>query len=171
MFTTNDYCPHELETCHFKRHFKLYNSKEKHMEQHAKNMDKFNDHDFLPNFIDKYREMPCLWQVKNPFFNNKLKRNSLSTLLSTLPSTLPSTSDEASDVQPGPSTQEDVEEPSLSQGFYAKQHEFGKTMVQEFILIAFPSLKQLQLLLFLLVLVAYIICVTGNITIIILVRI
>ncbi|CAI9542745.1 unnamed protein product [Staurois parvus] len=44
-------------------------------------------------------------------------------------------------------------------------------MVQEFILFAFSSLKQLQLLLFFLVLVAYIICVTGNIIIIILVRI
>ncbi|XP_073465087.1 olfactory receptor 10A7-like [Aquarana catesbeiana] len=44
-------------------------------------------------------------------------------------------------------------------------------MVQEFILIAFSGLQQLQLLLFFLVLVAYIICVTGNITIIVLVRI
>ncbi|XP_073465086.1 olfactory receptor 2AP1-like [Aquarana catesbeiana] len=44
-------------------------------------------------------------------------------------------------------------------------------MVQEFILIAFSSLKQLQLLLFFLVLVAYIICVAGHITITILVRI
>ncbi|PIO12092.1 hypothetical protein AB205_0212650 [Aquarana catesbeiana] len=35
--------------------------------------------------------------------------------LSTLPSRLPSTSAEASDVQPGTSTQVDVEEPSLSQ--------------------------------------------------------
>ncbi|XP_073465085.1 olfactory receptor 10A4-like [Aquarana catesbeiana] len=44
-------------------------------------------------------------------------------------------------------------------------------MVQEFILIAFSSLKQLQLLLFFLVLIAFIICVTGNVTIIVLVRI
>ncbi|PIN97810.1 hypothetical protein AB205_0157600 [Aquarana catesbeiana] len=34
--------------------------------------------------------------------------------LSTLPSTLPSTSAETSDVQPGPSRQQHVEEPSLS---------------------------------------------------------
>ncbi|CAI9622306.1 unnamed protein product [Staurois parvus] len=43
-------------------------------------------------------------------------------------------------------------------------------MVQEFILIAFSSLKQLQILLFLFVLVSYIICVTGNLIIIVLIR-
>ncbi|PIO11900.1 hypothetical protein AB205_0201040 [Aquarana catesbeiana] len=36
--------------------------------------------------------------------------------LSSLPSTLPSTPAEASDAQPGPSRQQHVEEPSLSQG-------------------------------------------------------
>ncbi|XP_073465084.1 olfactory receptor 2AP1-like [Aquarana catesbeiana] len=44
-------------------------------------------------------------------------------------------------------------------------------MVQEFVLIAFSDLKELQLLLFLFALIAYTICVTGNITIIVLVRI
>ncbi|PIO05696.1 hypothetical protein AB205_0190120, partial [Aquarana catesbeiana] len=179
MFTTNDYCAHEPETCHFK----LYNSKEKHMEQHKQKMDRFNDHNFLPQFIDKYRELPCLWQVKHPFYTNKRKRQAaLDQLLNLVKlqiptaninylkvkigglrstynregkkvqdsmrsgaaaddiyvlrlwyydrlrflsdqteirpslSTYPSISDEASEVQPGPSTQEeDVEKPSMSQ--------------------------------------------------------
>ncbi|PIO11208.1 hypothetical protein AB205_0157750 [Aquarana catesbeiana] len=149
-------------------------------------MDGFNDHNFLPLFIDKYRELPCLWQVRHPHYNHKQKRQAAlekllelvkpvvptSTIpylkakigglrstylrerkkvtdsqrsraaaddvyvprlwyyerlrflsdqtevrksLSTLPSTLPSTPAEASDVQPGPFSQEEVEEPSLSQ--------------------------------------------------------
>ncbi|PIO10235.1 hypothetical protein AB205_0009490 [Aquarana catesbeiana] len=149
-------------------------------------MDGFNDHNFLPLFIDKYRELPCLWQVRNPHYNNKQKRqaalekllelvkpvvptatipylkNKIGVLRSTyprerkkvtdsqrsgaaaddvyvprlwyyerlrflsdhtevreslsiLPSTLPSTPAEASDVQPRPSSQEEVEEPSWSQ--------------------------------------------------------
>ncbi|PIO11553.1 hypothetical protein AB205_0099710 [Aquarana catesbeiana] len=48
-------------------------------------MDGFNDHNFLPLFIDKYREAAL------------------------------SVAAEASDVQPGTSSQEEVEEPSLSQ--------------------------------------------------------
>ncbi|XP_068110993.1 olfactory receptor 6P1-like [Hyperolius riggenbachi] len=43
-------------------------------------------------------------------------------------------------------------------------------MVQEFVLVAFTSLKQLQILLFVFILLAYIICITGNIVIILLVR-
>ncbi|PIO13323.1 hypothetical protein AB205_0160550 [Aquarana catesbeiana] len=149
-------------------------------------MDGFNDHNFLPLFIDKYRELPCLWQVKHPQYNNKQKRQAVlekllelvtpvvptatipylkakigglrSTYLrerkkvmdsqrsgaaaddiyvprlwyyerlrflsdqtgvreslSTLPSTLPSTPAEASNVQPGTSSQEEMEEPSWSQ--------------------------------------------------------
>ncbi|PIO10441.1 hypothetical protein AB205_0090050 [Aquarana catesbeiana] len=149
-------------------------------------MDGFNDHNFLPLFIDKYRELPCLWQARHPHYNNKQKRQAalekllelvkpvvptatipylknktgglrntylrerkkvtdsqrsgaaaddvyvprlwyyerlrflsdhteVRESLSTLPSTLPSTPAEASDVQPGPSSQEEVEEPSWSQ--------------------------------------------------------
>ncbi|PIN91609.1 hypothetical protein AB205_0051860 [Aquarana catesbeiana] len=142
-------------------------------------MNGFNDHNFLPLFIDKYRELPCLWQVRHPHYNNKQKRQAalekllelvkpvvptatipylktkigglrstylrerkkvtdsqrsraaaddvyvprlwyyerlrflsdhteVRESLSTLPSTLPSTPAEASDVQPGPSSQEEV---------------------------------------------------------------
>ncbi|CAI9620224.1 unnamed protein product, partial [Staurois parvus] len=56
------------------------------------------------------------------------------------------------------------------QGFSSIKQDVNKTTVEEFILIAFSDLRQLQLLLFFLVLIAYIICVTGNITIIVLVR-
>ncbi|XP_040187926.1 olfactory receptor 2AP1-like [Rana temporaria] len=55
-------------------------------------------------------------------------------------------------------------------GFGSIKQDLNKTTVQEFILIAFSNLRQLQLLLFLFVLIAYTICVTGNITIIVLVR-
>ncbi|PIO15208.1 hypothetical protein AB205_0130300, partial [Aquarana catesbeiana] len=41
--------------------------------------------------------------------------------LSTLPSTLPSTPSEASEVQPGPSRQQHVEEPSLSRGSFSQE--------------------------------------------------
>ncbi|PIO25181.1 hypothetical protein AB205_0188350 [Aquarana catesbeiana] len=37
-------------------------------------MDGFNDHNFLPLFIDKYRDLPCLWQIKHPHYNHKQKR-------------------------------------------------------------------------------------------------
>ncbi|PIO09819.1 hypothetical protein AB205_0147820, partial [Aquarana catesbeiana] len=37
-------------------------------------MNGFNDHNFLPLFIDKYRELPCLWQVKHPQYKHKQKR-------------------------------------------------------------------------------------------------
>ncbi|PIO13927.1 hypothetical protein AB205_0173760 [Aquarana catesbeiana] len=37
-------------------------------------MDPFNYEDFIPIFIDMYREMPYLWQVNHPFYNNKPKR-------------------------------------------------------------------------------------------------
>ncbi|PIO09621.1 hypothetical protein AB205_0187750 [Aquarana catesbeiana] len=37
-------------------------------------MDGFNDHNFLPLFIDKYRELSCLWQVRHPHYNHKQKR-------------------------------------------------------------------------------------------------
>ncbi|PIO26792.1 hypothetical protein AB205_0016290 [Aquarana catesbeiana] len=39
-----------------------------------KMVDRFTAPDFLPNFIDKYREMPCLWQVQCRDYSNKLKR-------------------------------------------------------------------------------------------------
>ncbi|PIO09487.1 hypothetical protein AB205_0157770 [Aquarana catesbeiana] len=174
-------------------------------------MDGFNDHNFLPLFIDKYRELPCLWQVRHPHYNHKQKRqaalekllelvtpvvptatipylkNKIGGLrstylreckkvtdsqrsgaaaddiyvprlwyyerlrflsdqtevresLSTLPSTLPSTPAEASDVQPGPSSQE---EEDLSQeevvecgsqeeaGISGSQEEGGLSVSQE----------------------------------------
>ncbi|PIO24973.1 hypothetical protein AB205_0101120 [Aquarana catesbeiana] len=149
-------------------------------------MDLLNDHDFIPIFLDMFRELPCLWQVNHPDDNNQTKRkaaldqlvefmklviptadipylmaliggmrntylrerkkvqdslrsgaaeddiyvprlwyyNRLHFLagqtaprpaLSSLPSRLPSTPAEASDDQPGPSRQQHVEEPSLSQ--------------------------------------------------------
>ncbi|PIO12886.1 hypothetical protein AB205_0029660 [Aquarana catesbeiana] len=37
-------------------------------------MDLFNNEDFIPIFIDMYRELPCLWQVNHPFYNNKPNR-------------------------------------------------------------------------------------------------
>ncbi|PIO12720.1 hypothetical protein AB205_0160940 [Aquarana catesbeiana] len=172
-------------------------------------MDGFNDHNFLPLFIDKYRELPCLWQVRHPQYNNKQKRQAalekllelvkpvtatipylkakigglrstylrerkkvtdsqrsgaaaddvyvprlwyyerlrflsdhteVRESLSTLPSTLPSTPAEASDVQPGPSSQE---EEDLSQeealecgsqeeaGLSCSQEEAGLSVSQE----------------------------------------
>ncbi|XP_068110990.1 olfactory receptor 2AP1-like [Hyperolius riggenbachi] len=58
-----------------------------------------------------------------------------------------------------------------SQVFKAYQNgDVNQTEVQEFILLAFSSLKQLQILLFVFILLAYTICVTGNLTIILLVR-
>ncbi|XP_068110986.1 olfactory receptor 6C4-like [Hyperolius riggenbachi] len=52
---------------------------------------------------------------------------------------------------------------------YVQVH-VNQTSVQEFILVAFSSLKKLQILLFVFILLTYIICVTGNITIILLVK-
>ncbi|PIO11491.1 hypothetical protein AB205_0075710 [Aquarana catesbeiana] len=148
-------------------------------------MDLFSDEDFMPIFIDMYRELPCLWQVNHPYYNNQTKEKAaldqlvefvkvvipmadipyLKALiggmrstyitelkkvqdslrsgaaaddiyvprllsydrlhflagqteprpaLSNLPSTLPSSPAKASDVQPGPSRQQHVEEYSLS---------------------------------------------------------
>ncbi|PIO32426.1 hypothetical protein AB205_0207610 [Aquarana catesbeiana] len=154
-------------------------------------MDILKDQDFMPIFIDMFRELPCLWQINHSEYKNQTKRkaaldkllqfvksviptadiiflkiligglrstylreykkvqdsqrsgaaddiyvprlwyyNRLHFLagqteprpaLSTLPSTLPSTSAEASDVQPGPSRQQHVEEPSLSQGSLSQE--------------------------------------------------
>ncbi|XP_077321456.1 uncharacterized protein LOC143955249 [Lithobates pipiens] len=39
-----------------------------------KMVDKFTAPDFLPRFIEKYRELPCLWQVKCRDYTNKIKR-------------------------------------------------------------------------------------------------
>ncbi|XP_068110992.1 olfactory receptor 2AP1-like [Hyperolius riggenbachi] len=52
---------------------------------------------------------------------------------------------------------------------YTKE-DANQTEVQDFILVAFTSLKQLQIVLFVFILLAYIICVSGNLTIILLVR-
>ncbi|KAM9294482.1 olfactory receptor 10A4-like [Gastrophryne carolinensis] len=61
-----------------------------------------------------------------------------------------------------------MDENSLEIVFYAKEDP-NSTDVQDFYLVAFSNLKQLQVLLFILVLLAYLICVTGNVTIMILV--
>ncbi|XP_068110987.1 olfactory receptor 10A7-like [Hyperolius riggenbachi] len=50
------------------------------------------------------------------------------------------------------------------------KRDVNQTTVQEFILVAFSNLKQLQILLFVFILLAYMICTTGNIAIIILVK-
>ncbi|PIO35666.1 hypothetical protein AB205_0183200, partial [Aquarana catesbeiana] len=57
--------------------------------------------------------VPRLWYYDRLRFLSE--HTEVRESLSTLPSTLPSTPAEASDVQPGPSSQEEVEEPSLSQ--------------------------------------------------------
>ncbi|PIO14621.1 hypothetical protein AB205_0106220, partial [Aquarana catesbeiana] len=154
-------------------------------------MDILKDHDFMPIFIDMFRELSCLWQINHPDYKNQTKRKAaldklmqfvktviptadityLKILigglrgtylrehkkvqdsqrsgaaddiyvprlwyydrmhflsgqteprpaLSTLPSTLPSPPAEASDAQPGPSRQQHVEEPSLSQGSLSQE--------------------------------------------------
>ncbi|KAM9294519.1 olfactory receptor 1496-like [Gastrophryne carolinensis] len=47
----------------------------------------------------------------------------------------------------------------------------NKTLVTEFILLAFSDLKEMQMVLFVIILLAYLVCVSGNITIIYLVRV
>ncbi|PIO16113.1 hypothetical protein AB205_0078610 [Aquarana catesbeiana] len=39
-----------------------------------KMVDKFTAPDFLPDFNEKYRELPCLWQVQCRDYSKKLKR-------------------------------------------------------------------------------------------------
>ncbi|PIO10934.1 hypothetical protein AB205_0162260 [Aquarana catesbeiana] len=76
-------------------------------------------------------------------------RESLSTLHAPLPSTLPSTPAEASEDQPGPSIQEEIEEPIWSQEDLSQdealdcgtQEEAGGSVNQE---VAGPSLTQSQ---------------------------
>ncbi|PIO23494.1 hypothetical protein AB205_0005790 [Aquarana catesbeiana] len=53
-------------------------------------VDKFTAPDFLPNFIDKYRELPCLWQVQCRDYSNKQKRKAvLDQLLELVKSVYP----------------------------------------------------------------------------------
>ncbi|PIO32135.1 hypothetical protein AB205_0158200 [Aquarana catesbeiana] len=40
----------------------------------AKMVDKFTDPDFLPKFLNMYRELPCFWQVTCREYSNKQKR-------------------------------------------------------------------------------------------------
>ncbi|XP_044127243.1 olfactory receptor 10A4-like [Bufo gargarizans] len=54
--------------------------------------------------------------------------------------------------------------------FLYKTHQVNKTIVMEFILLAFSSLQHLQILLFAFVLLAFICCVLGNSAILVLVR-
>ncbi|PIO11949.1 hypothetical protein AB205_0115110, partial [Aquarana catesbeiana] len=56
-------------------------------------VDKFTAPDFLPNFIDKYRELPCLWQVQCRDYSNKLKRNAVMEKLFQLVKTVYPTAD------------------------------------------------------------------------------
>ncbi|PIO13157.1 hypothetical protein AB205_0128510, partial [Aquarana catesbeiana] len=154
-------------------------------------MDFLKDKDFMPIFIDMFRELPCLWQINHPEYKNQTKRKAaldnllqfvksviptadiiylkvligglrstylrerkkvqdsqrsgaaddiyvprlwyydrlhflagqteLRPALSTLPSMLPSPPAEASDAQPGPSRQQHVEEPRLSQGSLSQE--------------------------------------------------
>ncbi|PIO30507.1 hypothetical protein AB205_0218010 [Aquarana catesbeiana] len=37
-------------------------------------MDILNDQDFIPIFIDMFRELPCLWQVNHSHYKNQTKR-------------------------------------------------------------------------------------------------
>ncbi|PIO28225.1 hypothetical protein AB205_0150000 [Aquarana catesbeiana] len=42
-----------------------------------KMVDKLTALDFLPDFIERYRELPCLWQVQCRDYSNKLKRKAV----------------------------------------------------------------------------------------------
>ncbi|PIO10410.1 hypothetical protein AB205_0089050, partial [Aquarana catesbeiana] len=154
-------------------------------------IDLFKDEEFMPIFIDMFRELPCLWQINHLEYKNQTKRKAaLDNLLefvkqviptaditylkvligglrstylrehkkvqdsqrsgaadeiyvprlwyydrlhflagqteprpalSTLPLTLPSPPAEASDAKPGPSRQQHVEEPRLSQGSLSQE--------------------------------------------------
>ncbi|XP_075185891.1 olfactory receptor 2AP1-like [Anomaloglossus baeobatrachus] len=60
---------------------------------------------------------------------------------------------------------------NIGRGFVLyKLHNYNKTMVTEFLLLAFADLHNLQILLFVFVLLAYLSCVVGNSVILVLVR-
>ncbi|PIO12470.1 hypothetical protein AB205_0082440 [Aquarana catesbeiana] len=134
-------------------------------------MDIFKHKDFMPIFIDMFRELPCLWQINHPEYKNQTKRKAaldsllefvkqlilmadityLKALIGGLRSTylrerknvqdsqrsgaaddiylprlwyydrLHFLEAEASDAQPGPSRQQHVEGPSLSQGSLSQE--------------------------------------------------
>ncbi|XP_073450203.1 uncharacterized protein [Aquarana catesbeiana] len=46
-----------------------------HRTHTAAMADKFTSPDFLPYFIDMYRDMPCLWKVKSKEYSNRSKRD------------------------------------------------------------------------------------------------
>lgn len=37
--------------------------------------DKFTSPSFLPQFIEQYRQMPCLWKIKSKEYSNRLLKN------------------------------------------------------------------------------------------------
>ncbi|PIO14760.1 hypothetical protein AB205_0109260, partial [Aquarana catesbeiana] len=110
---------------------------------------KFKEPEFLSAFIDQYREMRNLWEVKHPqyylkhyWYYNKLRflddqteaRASLSTLPSTLPCTLPctlpSTPAKADKDQAGSSILEELDVTIWSQD-KVNQEESGESGRQE----------------------------------------
>ncbi|PIO37488.1 hypothetical protein AB205_0203100, partial [Aquarana catesbeiana] len=46
------------------------------------NMNEFKDHEFMSHFIDKYREMRNLWEVKHSlYYNKQVRKEMLERLL------------------------------------------------------------------------------------------
>ncbi|PIO39175.1 hypothetical protein AB205_0086570 [Aquarana catesbeiana] len=53
-------------------------------------MDILKDHDFMPIFIDMFRELPCLWQINHPDYKSQTKRKAaLDNLLQFAKSVIP----------------------------------------------------------------------------------
>ncbi|PIO11324.1 hypothetical protein AB205_0090660 [Aquarana catesbeiana] len=50
--------------------------------RNKENMNKFKDHEFMSHFIDKYREMRNLWEVKHSlYYNKQVRKETLERLL------------------------------------------------------------------------------------------
>lgn len=47
-------------------------------------MDKFTSPHFLPQFIQMYRDLPCLWKVHSKDYSDRIKRNEAYTKLAEL---------------------------------------------------------------------------------------
>ncbi|PIO36772.1 hypothetical protein AB205_0190900 [Aquarana catesbeiana] len=55
-----------------------------------KKMNKFKDPEFMSSFIDKYREMRNLWEVKhNLYYNKQVKKAMLEKLLGFVKTRIP----------------------------------------------------------------------------------
>ncbi|PIO29476.1 hypothetical protein AB205_0063670 [Aquarana catesbeiana] len=53
-------------------------------------MDILKDQDFMPIFIDMFRELPCLWQINHPDYKNQTKRKAaLDNLLEFVKTVIP----------------------------------------------------------------------------------